>query len=105
MTHKSHPTCIAIPFISYSPMLPKGQTNPASCGGNGPFCNYIKLKKKKKTTKERKKSVILASLWKKDAENRARLNNMLSLSLQRSVADKAGKGGFQLQQNVTFEKE
>lgn len=30
---------------------------------------------------------------------------MLSLSLQRSVADKAGKGGFQLQQNVTFEKE
>lgn len=55
MTHKSHPTCIAIPFISYSPMLPKGQTNSASCGGNGPFCNYIKLKKKKKNNKGEKK--------------------------------------------------
>lgn len=62
MTHKSHPTCIAIPFISYSPMLPKGQTNSASCGGNGPFCNYIKLKKIIKKNKQQRREKKICNL-------------------------------------------
>lgn len=62
MTHKSYPTCIAIPFISYSPMLPKGQTNSASCGGNGPFCNYIKLKKIIKKNKQQRREKKICNL-------------------------------------------
>lgn len=62
MTHKSHPTCIAIPFISYSPMLPKGQTNSSSCGGNGPFCNYIKLKKIIKKNKQQRREKKICNL-------------------------------------------